>query len=266
MANEELTVNEDRPRTKTITKKSDAELTKIYREYELDSLMQLQKYEKIGRMSIILPSQKFVKAVIPVLDANVLAAYIAGDAYGKMKLSQSGQKTTLNYKSVLNAADAYAKSYKKLLVSKGGSYTYGPNGKVFKPWLRDLATDQRKSIEQIIKDGIKEGKATGVKQALDGSYPPNSVAADLKKYFNGRKSHASTIARTEIGHIQNHASVSRYMKEGYTKVYVLDGLDFDEPCREANGSIWSLDYAMSHLLEHPNCTRAFVVDPTSRII
>jgi hypothetical protein len=41
-----------------------------------------------------------------------------------------------------------------------------------------------------------------------------------------------------------------------TKVEVFDG-DEHEPCRSANGSIWTIEQAEAEPLCHPNGTRAF---------
>jgi len=40
-------------------------------------------------------------------------------------------------------------------------------------------------------------------------------------------------------------------------VLVSDGTDHDSFCFEANGQVWSLDFAGSHILQHINCVREF---------
>jgi hypothetical protein len=47
---------------------------------------------------------------------------------------------------------------------------------------------------------------------------------------------------------------------------VLDneGPNSCEACAKVNGQIWDIDYAQSHLLEHPNCVRDFRAIVSSR--
>lgn len=44
---------------------------------------------------------------------------------------------------------------------------------------------------------------------------------------------------------------------GRTHVDVFDGDEHDEPCAEANGQTWEIEYAKQHLKQHPRCRRAF---------
>ncbi len=68
---------------------------------------------------------------------------------------------------------------------------------------------------------------------------------------------AEMIARSELGLCQNAGILAGYKAKDIKQVRVHDGTDFDPICRQANGQIWDLDYALDHLLAHPNCTRSF---------
>jgi PBSX family phage portal protein len=70
---------------------------------------------------------------------------------------------------------------------------------------------------------------------------------------------AAMIARTEVGKAYNVGEVRGYGSTGVVDdVTVVDGDDFDEPCKKANGQTWSFNRAEDEPLEHPNCTRGFI--------
>jgi SPP1 gp7 family putative phage head morphogenesis protein len=156
---------------------------------------------------------------------------------------------------ISEAAMDYSKSYGQILREEGSTVMKGE--KV--PWLATLEETQRNRIHQIINDGIAEGLPTGVKESADGKYPKGSIAEQLQGYFNDRKSHASTVARTEVARIQNISSLERWKDRGYSQVKVLDGngVNSCEACNEVNGQTWTLESALERELEHPNCYRAF---------
>uniref|UniRef100_A0A6H1ZD85 Putative portal protein n=1 Tax=viral metagenome TaxID=1070528 RepID=A0A6H1ZD85_9ZZZZ len=97
------------------------------------------------------------------------------------------------------------------------------------------------SIDDLVR-GDAEAGIRGLREIVDETY----------------QDRARTIARTELGEAQNQATAQRYRDAGVGLVEILDdGLgDDDEPCIEANGQIWTLEYFAAHSLEHPNCTRA----------
>ena len=59
--------------------------------------------------------------------------------------------------------------------------------------------------------------------------------------------------------ISNQGTLTRYDRNDVTEVDVLDdeGPNSCDVCREINGQRWTLTYARTHELEHPNCVRAF---------
>lgn len=73
-----------------------------------------------------------------------------------------------------------------------------------------------------------------------------------------RNSEVETIALTEATHAYNETTLDLLEATGSTEVYVEDGDDHDEPCKDANGSVWPIEHAREHRLEHPRCRRAFL--------
>jgi hypothetical protein len=69
---------------------------------------------------------------------------------------------------------------------------------------------------------------------------------------------AKIIANTEFHTLQNEVTtnLAKDTPEVYA-MFVTDGVRFDVACAEANGSVWSVEYASANPLEHPNCVRQF---------
>ena len=108
----------------------------------------------------------------------------------------------------------------------------------------------------IVEKGLQEGKPVadiGGKRGVKGT-----IADDLKQLGIRDKDYEYVrIARTETARIQNQGTLNRYGKNNITHVNVIDGDEFDDRCAAANGQVWTVEFAASHELEHPNCTRAF---------
>ena len=72
--------------------------------------------------------------------------------------------------------------------------------------------------------------------------------------WNGR---AQTIARTELQHAQNEASLNRYAATGMVDmVRIVDGDDWDLPCADRDGRVVPISERPQ--LNHPNCTLVLV--------
>jgi hypothetical protein len=97
---------------------------------------------------------------------------------------------------------------------------------------------------------------TLVEQFEQGPQSIPDLSSVIRNNYAFSKSRATTIARTETGNAYNKGTVVRCRENGFEKVYVFDG-DSDGECAEADGQIWSVDYADEHLLQHPNCVRVF---------
>jgi HK97 family phage portal protein len=68
---------------------------------------------------------------------------------------------------------------------------------------------------------------------------------------------AKIIAVTEAVQTYNRGFLDAYEQAAHgTLVQVSDG-DSDKPCRDADGKLWTIEYARAHPSEHPNCRRRF---------
>jgi SPP1 gp7 family putative phage head morphogenesis protein len=180
---------------------------------------------------------------------NAKAAYYVGQ-YMASKGMGMPIDPTMNI-----AANAYAKEYEQLLIEEGGTIING----TLNPWYRDSTDEQRRRVAEIIKDGIAQGKATGVREKASGGYPKGTIAEELHSYFDTRRSHASTVARTEVGRIKNIGAIDRYKDNRVEEVVILDneGPHSCTRCGEMNGKTVTVEWAEQNELEHPNCVRAF---------
>lgn len=154
------------------------------------------------------------------------------------------------------AVDYIASSYAPLILDRGGSMCFDADrGIFFVDWLNTNAVYEREQVLSIIRAGISDGTPMTGK---------NSLADRLGGFFNARKRHAETVARTETAKIQLQGTSNRLKNLGVSKVKILDGgISPDgEPygclCPEKDGEIWTLEYYNDHLIEHPNCTRDIV--------
>jgi len=190
------------------------------------------------------------KEYVRAMTVHVYYAHVAGDAEAYRAIQEPADWMVIN-----SAAKEYSTWYGQTLEEEGGSYIKGQ----FIPWLDNLEADGRSEVARIIDEGLREGLPTGVRESGKGTYPKGSIAAQLQDYFDERKSHAATVARTEIGRIQNVSKLDRWDERGWEVVQVQDG-DGANPCEECtaqNGEVWTLEYAQGNELEHPNCVRNF---------
>lgn len=94
-------------------------------------------------------------------------------------------------------------------------------------------------------------KAT-LRNAMQAGDTPQEIERTLQKNYAFSDSRAETIARTETAFAWNHAGIKTYEGAGAKAVKVYDG-DYDADCAEADGQVWSFQYAIGHRLEHPQC-------------
>jgi HK97 family phage portal protein len=105
----------------------------------------------------------------------------------------------------------------------------------------------------------RERVANHLGKALDaggGREEAERAVRDAIKVWNDTQ--AETIAMTEAVHAFNEGTLTVAELAGATEVYVSDGHDHDEPCREADGQVWDIAKARENRLEHPRCRRAFL--------
>jgi len=183
--------------------------------------------------------QKYRDTVADDLAKQSAEMFIAGDLKAQSLL-------TVSVDNVLVQEEAleYATEYGKLLKKDGASII---NGKKI-TWLKDSTDKMRLDTITKITEGIDAGESM------------DDLTKELRKTFVTEHEYKlRMIARTETARIQNIGTVNRYKKLDITHVEVLDneGPNSCEACGIANGQTWTVKYATSHELEHPNCVRNF---------
>lgn len=111
----------------------------------------------------------------------------------------------------------------------------------------ELVTNLPDSTKTMLRDDLAA--------LMNAGASPADIAKELQADYAFSEQRAYTIARTETGFAWNDGALSMY-GTAMEKVYVYDG-DHDPECREADGQVWTIEYAKAHLLEHPNCVRSF---------
>jgi hypothetical protein len=87
---------------------------------------------------------------------------------------------------------------------------------------------------------------------------PTLAAAIEAEFTDMADWRARTIAATETAYAAAAGQVSAFKEGGVEEVLISDGDEFDEPCVEADGQIWTVAEYEANPLEHPNCSRAAI--------
>ncbi len=190
---------------------------------------------------------EYEKDLIDVSTTIAINAHIAGDLEAIATLGLPVLENRVQAEAI-----KYGQGYRTLLQTEGASIIQGK--KI--AWLDNQVESTRDSVYAVIENGLQEGKPVA---SIGGKLAPKgTIAYDLQELATHDKAYEYTrIARTETARIQNQGTLNRYKLNGITHVNVIDGTDFDEACAEANGQVWTVEYAQAHELEHPNCTRTF---------
>lgn len=117
-------------------------------------------------------------------------------------------------------------------------------------------------IDQTTKEAVREllqrGQELGLSnwEIAHGSkkigFP--GIEGLFKETWAGR---ADTIARTEIAHAQNVASLDRYLATGLVdRVKIVENEDTDEPCAARNGKVVPISERPG--LQHPRCRMGLI--------
>lgn len=184
------------------------------------------------------------------LASNAQAAYEEGRRYANLRLGGGFDPETED-----PIAYRYAQEYRKLLEEEGATVINGQKNY----WFRDSTEQAKQDVLRILEEGIAAGKPLGIKERKKGGYAADTIAAELQPYFRRMRSHASMVARTEVGRLQNVGTIRTYQAHDIEEVLVIDdeGPNSCIPCKVANRQVWTTEYAMAHELEHPNCVRRF---------
>lgn len=117
----------------------------------------------------------------------------------------------------------------------------------------------RKNGVNAITNNLRNEMAQKIAKALKEEQSREQVEQMVRESMDfWRESHAETVALTEAVHAYNEGTLAVLEATGHTEVYVEDGDEDDEPCIEANRSVWPIEHARENRLEHPRCRRAFL--------
>lgn len=136
--------------------------------------------------------------------------------------------------------------------------------------LRDDLTNAVRSMGKDVAEALREIRQRNVERALGGDLasPTQDLAAEMRERGIGfmdqagkrwkPESYAAMVVRTKVAIAYNAGHLNRALEMGSPGVRIFDGGpgDVDEPCVEANGQHWSLQYFARNLIEHPNCRRS----------
>lgn len=114
------------------------------------------------------------------------------------------------------------------------------------------------SIEGTTKDLVTEAIRTALDKAGGLALPDlrDALKATIDTQFAGYAQwRAAAIARTELAVAYNHGTAFACRQAGVDRVRIIDGDDFDDDCRKANGQIWTIAKFLANPIQHTNCTR-----------
>lgn len=132
-----------------------------------------------------------------------------------------------------------------------------------------MSDDAKRSLREIGRRQVTSMIATGTPSLLQADEFEREMRDRGVAFVDrgGRRwdagEYARMVLRTHASIIHNEAMLNAAAEMNSPAVKVRDGGpgDVDEPCRRANGQVWSREYAATHLLEHPNCRRVFTPLP-----
>jgi hypothetical protein len=125
--------------------------------------------------------------------------------------------------------------------------------------ITELEGTTKDRVTEVIRNAFANGEGLSLPEL--GATIADSVRETFDGYEDWR---ADRIARSETAIAYNTGDLLAWMQAGVRFVEVQDGTENDEPCRQANGQIWPIEYALDNPIEHPNCERSFtpVLDGT----
>src|SRR5262245_46714564 len=123
------------------------------------------------------------------------------------------------------------------------------------------AAEQVTRIDETTRQAIREqlvvGQANGLSTYEIAQGIPDAGYRGIQGlYMDTWTGRPEMIARTELQHAQNEASLNRYQRGGIEHVRIIDGDTWDLPCANRNGTIVPITERPQ--LNHPNCTMTLV--------
>jgi hypothetical protein len=117
-------------------------------------------------------------------------------------------------------------------------------------------------ITAATRDALREQLREGQRRGYSAFQIANGVPAEDYRGVDGLfrttwRGRAETVARTELAHAQNVASLDRYAATGLVdEVEIVEHNDTDAPCAARNGTVVPLSEKPGLL--HPNCQMGLI--------
>lgn len=127
--------------------------------------------------------------------------------------------------------------------------------------IEGINETSRERVLAVIREGMRRGYS--VRQIING-YPRENYPG-LKGVFDDFiNKRAETILIDAAVVPYNLFGLTALQELGVKRVFVTDGREYDEPCRMADGSVWTVEKAIRNYQEHPRCKRKFWPIPSTR--
>ncbi len=111
-----------------------------------------------------------------------------------------------------------------------------------------------KRSEEIVTS-VRDTTNKAIEAAVLTSATLALLVLALRTIFALSAEHSALIAIAEFIRARNLGSIAVFERAGVQNVLISDGLEFDQPCVDADGQIWTLEQYKANPLEHPRCRR-----------
>jgi hypothetical protein len=179
----------------------------------------------------------------------LLLLILLGDLDYRKKIDDVMRGVLKNYANI--AVEQAVSEIRKI----GGKVTKAQRKKVVDEYINSRMDFLNKELNRVTEE--KLGNMFMQSETIE------DIKTGLKENFALKDTRSKLIADNEFHEAQNAIAVAiaKETKE-VAGMWVTDGILYDESCIEANNSLWTVDYAQTHQLEHIRCHR--VLHPVGR--
>ena len=172
----------------------------------------------------------------------LLLLILLGDLDYRKKIDDVMRGVLKNYANV--AVEQAVSEIRKI----GGKVTKAQRKKVVDEYINSRMDFLNKELNRVTEE--KLGNMFMQSETIE------DIKTGLKENFALKDTRSKLIADNEFHEAQNAIAVAiaKETKE-VAGMWVTDGILYDESCIEANNSLWTVDYAQTHQLEHIRCHR-----------
>lgn len=124
--------------------------------------------------------------------------------------------------------------------------------------IENITRDTERALREVARRNLAMRLSKeGPRQATDEQRfdIPDVAFVDRAGKRWGPEAYARMVVEHHLVKARNTGVANAAMEVGSPGIRISDGTEYDDPCREANGQIWSVAYFLAHPLQHPNCTR-----------